>query len=626
MKVLSTIVVVAGLFGGSLAHATTPVQYRVDKDARIVDLGPAPDGEARAITLSLKVVNQAAMEAQAASTVDPGSPNFHKFLTPEQVGALYGQNSTTITQIVNFLAAQGIVVTKVFPNNLTITARGTNAQLAAAFGSPIHVFQGLGATYEAPVGATAVPTQLAAAVAGVHGLSQRPLLHSNALQQPLSGVSTGESSRIATVTPTPNAAATALPGQYTTADLAIQYNITPLHAAGLSGAGKTIGIVTLAGYFHSDPFTYWQALGLNVDPGRITDVNVDGGPLDGAFSDGAIETTLDIEQSGGIAPGARMRVYLGPNSGTGFLDSFAQAVNENLVDTLSVSWGSPEIYSDLAELNAFHAIFLQAALQGIPVIAASGDSGAFDINRGYAYPACTTLLSTDFPASDPLVLAAGGTTLPFVQQRLHGTISVPAERAWAWDYLRNYIVQNYGQTLYYTDYFPIGGGGGVSVDFGRPGYQNGIAGIMNSASAQSLYCKASVFTPGATGYLDLVDMPAGVAGRNVPDVSLNADPFTGYLIAYGGTFYMGGGGTSFVSPQLNGIFTLIAQGAGGRLGLLQPQLYNAFKAKGYGAGSPFRPITTGTDLYYQSSAKFNPATGLGSLDAANLARAFGVTF
>ncbi len=628
MKALTAMTIAIGLLTSSLAQAAVPNQFRVNNDARIVDLGPAPDGEVRSITLSLNVNDQAGMEAYAASTVDPASPNFHKFLTPAQVGELYGQSSTTITQIVNFLSSQGLVVTNVFPSNLMLTARGTNAQLAAVFGSPIHYFQALGATYEAPVGTPAVPTQLAAVVKGVHGLNQRPLLRSNAMQQPLSGVSTGESKLVPTVTPTPAAAATGLPGQYTTADLASQYNITPLYAAGLNGAGKTIGIATLAGYRQSDVFAYWNALGLSVSPNRITDVPVDGGVLnrDGPGSDGAIETTLDVEQSGGVAPGAAMRVYLAPNTESGFIDLFAQAVNENIIDTLSVSWGSPEIFNDAATLSAYHAIFLQAAVQGIPVIAAAGDAGAYDINRSFAYPACTTLLSVDFPASDPFVLSAGGTTLPHVQQHLHGSVTIPTERAWAWDYLRNYIVQFYGQTLYYSDYFAVGGGGGVSIDFARPGYQSGIAGTMNSASAQSLYCKASVVGMSGTGYVDLVDMPAGLAGRNLPDVSLNADPFSGYLVYANGAFSAGSGGTSFVAPQLNGIFTLIAQGTGSRLGLLQPQLYNAFKTQGYGAGSPFRPITAGTDFFYPSTANFNPATGLGSLNVANLARALGVRF
>jgi subtilase family serine protease len=619
--------VAIGVLTSSLAYgATTSTQFHFDKDARIVDLGLAPQSEVRQITLSLAVRDSAAMEARAASIVDPSSPNYRQFLTPAQVGALYGQDPASIAQVVNFLKAQGLTVTKVYANNFLISAQGTNAQLAAVFGSAIHAYRTLGRTYEAPAGATVMPANLAGIVKAVHGLNGRPLFRSNVTRQPASGVATGESKLVPSRIPTANAAAASLPGEYTVLDLAAKYNVAPLYAAGVTGAGKTIGIATLAGYRQSDAYGYWNALGLNVAPNRITDVLVDGGPLpnDGPGSDGAGETTLDVEQSGGVAPGANIRVYLAPNQGNGFLDMFAAAVDENIVDTLSVSWGAAEIFNGPAELAAFHAVFVQAALQGIPVIAASGDAGAFDINSNFPYPACTTLLTTDHPASDTAVLAAGGTTLPHTQVHRYGNITIPAERAWAWDYLRNYITQYYGQATYYTDYFPVGGGGGVSVEFGRPSYQSGLAGMATSAAAQSLYCKASVLGDPGSGYEDLVDLPASVPGRNLPDVSLNADPYSGYVVYFEGQWGAGNGGTSFVAPQLNGIFTLIAAGRNSRLGLLHPQLYGAFKTYGYGATSPFRAITAGTNLYYKSTNTFNPATGLGSLDVTNLARAFGV--
>src|ERR1700750_2928107 len=76
--------------------------------------------------------------------------------------------------------------------------------------------------------------------------------------------------------PPPAAAATATPGAWTVADLAAKYNVNPLYAKGLSGAGRTIGIATLATYNQSDVFAYWNALGLAVDPARITDIYVDG--------------------------------------------------------------------------------------------------------------------------------------------------------------------------------------------------------------------------------------------------------------------------------------------------------------------------------------------------------------
>ena len=90
------------------------------------------------------------------------------------------------------------------------------------------------------------------------------------------------------------------------------------------------------------------------------------------------------------------------------------------------------------------------------MIAASGDAGAFDINRSYTYPDCTTLLTVDFPAVRHLVLAAGGTTLPNTLHRLHGTVTVPAERAWGWDYLTQLHRHQLRPGTYYTQLLPRG--------------------------------------------------------------------------------------------------------------------------------------------------------------------------
>lgn len=622
-KLLLICTALAAVTGSSqaitLPGATPLTKPRVAADPRIVDLGVAAATDVKTVSLSLALRNADQLDAFIAGLGDPASPNFRKFITPQQFAAAYGQSAESVAAVVAYLKSKGFTINKVFGNNLQITATGTNAQIAAAFGSAVHSYSLLGARYEAPATAPTIPAALASVVKAVNGISTKSLFNKRSTALPRTGALANDIDiKVA-------GAIGGSAGQYTTVDLAARYNINPLYARGITGAGKTVGIATLAGYLQSDVYAYWNQLGLQVSGNRIVDVLVDGGPRasDGPGSGGAGETTLDVQQSGGVAPGAKVRVYLAPNTDAGFIDVFAQAVDENLVDVLSVSWGTPEVAVDDATLAAFHAVFLQAAAQGIPVIAASGDAGAFDINHGLPYPRCTTLLSVDFPAADPLVLAAGGTTLPNTVPHKYGDVTVPTERAWGWDYLKNYVVTHYGTDTYYSDYLAVGGGGGVSALFGVPSFQKNLPGVQKTATAQSLVCENAVFNNG-TGYGDYLDVPGNIAGRNLPDVSLNADPYSGYAVYTNGAWSTRLGGTSFVAPQLNGILTLISAGLNGRVGPINPQLYAAFKTYGYGAGSPFKPITAGTNQYYASTAGYNPATGLGSLDVTALAKVLGV--
>ena len=131
---------------------------------------------------------------------------------------------------------------------------------------------------------------------------------------------------------------------------------------------------------------------------------------------------------------------------------------------------------------------------------------------------------------------------------------------------------------------------------------------------------------------DYVDLPAGFAGRNVPDVSLNADPETGYTVLY--TNEAGvqqleefSGGTSFVSPQLNGITALLAQNAGGRVGLLNFPLYEMAKKKSAyrGADAPFVDVTAGDNWFYTGTPGYDQASGVGILNVANFAAMLATT-
>ena len=596
--------ILLGLAGATTGQAAAPVVVAADRP--------------QTISLVLKLRNQAALEAYIAETVDPSSASYRKFMTTETFAATFGPTPADLRTVTDFLEHQGLKVEEIHANHLVIRASGTTAQFNALLSTQLlqHTDEH-GRPYQKPSRTPQVPSHLSSHVLAAVGLDTKAAFRPHMVNaQKAIAALTGEGAP-AVVLPQPGTVATGIPGSYSVGDVANFYNINPLYRRHITGKGRTLGIATLASFNPADAYAYWKAVGLTVDPNRITQVLVDGG----SGTDGAEETTLDVQQSGGVAYDARIMVYQAPNGGSGFLDLFSRAISDNLVDTLSVSWGSAEALNDPATLAAYHQVFLQAAVQGIPVFASSGDSGAFDVNCNYPTPYFSPLNSVNHPASDPFVTAAGGTTLPFKLKLSYGNLVVPQERAWGWDYLENYIVKNFGQFEYDSNYFPHGGGGGVSSLFPMPSWQGWLFGTHATPTPFDTLYYYPNYAPGnpdQSGAENWGVLAPGFVGRNVPDISLNADPFTGYLTCFAGSFSSGWGGTSFVAPQLNGIAALLTQANGGRLGFLNPQLYRAFRQHGYGPWSPFHAVTNGTNLYWHAGPYYNPATGLGTLNVVNL--------
>lgn len=598
-------------------------------DGRPVDLGATNPDQKVDVTLVMGLHNQAALEKQVYATVTRGNREFHQFLTTAQFAQRYGATAADIARVQAFLQHQGLTQVQLLPNHLAIKASGTIGQFNSAFRTTIHDYRSSdGATYHQPATTPRVPMDLSGTLVVASGLSNQARYQSHrmkALVQPTPGPSTlARGAAPAMVPCVGNATATCLPGEFTVGDVANRYNINPLYQRGINGNGTTVGIATLANFLPADAYAYWSAIGLTVKPNRITQVHVDGGgSLSGPGGSG--ETSLDVEQSGGLAPWANIVVYDAPNTDAGFFDVFNQAVSDNVVDSLSVSWGSPEIFYfpetegglDLTDqLRAFHQVFLEAAVQGISMFAASGDAGAYDTVRSLGGSLSDPIpppLTVDAPASDPLITSAGGTTVPFTYSLYGGpNATMTKESIWGWDYIAKYVQTNFG--VDFTDaVFSSGGGGGVSVFWPVPSYQMFTPGIRRSERNQTLF---------APYYGINYTLPANYRGRNGPDISLNADPETGYSIvsSYDGPgllTYMGG--TSFVAPQLNGISALLTQATHSRVGLWNPQVYALRNIFGYGPFSAFQDIRTGDNWFYAGKYAYEPGAGIGTLNVSNLA-------
>ncbi len=617
----SLTLILGGISGLALADGALPA----------TDTGLAATTQSAHVTLILKLHNQAALEQYIQRTVTPGSAQYHRFISTKQFAQQYGASDTEIAKVQAFLTQQGLT-SRALPNHMAVQTSGTLAQFAKAFHTSIHSYTSrtTGQTFRRPATPIVLPAALNSIVLNTSGLDNSIHYRSHRISAPTTpGLQLEHTAttlaRSASASASGNPTATGQPGEYTVGDVANFYNINPLYQRGITGKGSTVAIVTLSDFYPADAEAYWSAIGLTTKPNRISKVPVDGGaPIDA----GSGETALDVEQSGGLAPDADVVVYYAPNSGTGFVDAFLQAVADNTADSISTSWGLPEAFnfaalnvdgasvtdtSDVGDLQAFHQVLMEAAAQGQSVFAASGDSGAYDTVRalgtGTGAYEFNAPLTVDSPASDPYMTAAGGTTVPVTFMNAAGDVvlSITQESVWGWDYLLPFVPR--------AVVFSVGGGGGVSTYWHAPLYQWFTSGIRRSESKQTL-----AYNDPTAGLVTLLQLPARFTGRNVPDVALNADPETGYIVVSStdGGLISGYGGTSFVAPQLNGISALLTQSAGHRVGFWNPQVYLLQNIFGHSKWSPFHDIRSGDNWFYNGKPGYEPGAGVGTLNVANL--------
>jgi kumamolisin len=595
--------------------------------------GKTPPGTPEIVSFILTARNAGLLQADVAHGMPLGQ------LSVGQFAAGFGQTPAHIDALEQYLASFGIR-TKAYRDGLDVTAHGTAGQFDKALtvqqdnfrlaavpahlgraGRPAMTIHG---TTDKPL----LPANLAQFVLAILGLTNYPVASSNAVHEPSLGQGV------------PPAAVQT--GSLTPEDFAKQYNLDPLYSAGFTGAGQTIGIVTLASIKPSDATFFWQhVLHIAVVPNKIRLVNLDGGAGPVSNKAGSGETVLDVEQSGAIAPGAKVVVYQAPNTDPGFVDAFYDAASQNVADTVSTSWGEAETVIDTgvaagtetpAYETAFNDAFLEMGAQGQSMFDTAGDAGAFDDSDELG----TTNLDVDNPGDSPWATTAGGTTLAGTIP-LSKTVSahIPAQRAWGWDWLWPHFAA-FGAKSESAFAFAqaAGGGGGYSADIPMPGYQRLIPGINHFNDAEYLTPTdpkpfGSESLPTAWAFNPSPSVGAGTStGRAVPDVSTDADPFTGYEEYFtgfkGNPLETGWGGTSFVAPQLNGSTAVIDQAVGHRVGFWNPSIYRWAA----GPDSPFQPLdaasASNTNLFYTGTPGhvFNPASGLGTPDLAMLEQDF----
>jgi subtilase family serine protease len=337
------------------------------------------------------------------------------------------------------------------------------------------------------------------------------------------------------------------------------YDMKPLYRRGLDGTGKTIVIVDSFGSptIKSDLEVFDKAFNLPAPPSF--NIIQPAGPVppydpgNATVVGWAEETSLDVQYAHTMAPGANILLVETPVAETEGPVGFPQIVEaenyvirHNLGDVITQSFGATEeTFPTQASLLALRSAYKNALVHHVTVLGSSGDGGATDEETNgvdfFRRPV------NSWPSSDPLVTSVGGTQLHL---DANGFRTAP-DNVW-------------NDTALLGS--PAAGGGGLSIVFRRPFYQNGVASIVG----------------GARGTPD-VSMSAAVDGGAIVYLG-----FTGSGIVPG---YYVFGGTSEASPLFSGVVAVADQAAGHRLGLLNPALY----ALGNGGNGGIVDITSGTN-------------------------------
>ena len=388
---------------------------------------------------------------------------------------------------------------------------------------------------------------------------------------------------------------------YQPAQIRQAYHLPELYTRGITGRGTTIVIVDSFGSptIKSDLAAFDKAFGLPAPPSfRII---APAGPVpayDPNNSDmvgWAGETTLDVEYAHVVAPGANLLLVRTPVPETEGVHGFPQIVaaekyvlEHHLGDVISQSFSATErTFPSRAAVQALRGAYQLAAKDGVTVLTASGDSGAADVKLD----ASTYYLSpqTSWPDSDPLVTGVGGT-------QLHVSANGQPAAPTVWN--DTYDPAAAGFAAGGTGPSPLSGGGGLSVLFGRPGFQNGVRSVVGNH-------------------------------RGVPDVSMSA-ACDGSVVTY--STYPGAPpgwspscGTSEATPLFAGVVALAGQVAGHRLGLVNPALYRLAAAHAPGIvdvtrGNNTVSFTQGGRPYtvrgFAARRGYDLASGIGTVNAA----------
>ncbi|HKT48614.1 MAG TPA: Ig-like domain repeat protein [Candidatus Acidoferrales bacterium] len=589
-------------------RGAAPADLRLDRMLLVLKRGPEQES-----TL------QKLLDAQQ----DRLSPQYHRWLTPEEFGKQFGPAESDIAAITDWLTNSGFQNIRVSRGRTVIEFSGTAAQVQQSLGTPIHRFVVNGEEHWANASDPEIPMALAPVVAGVfslHNFYKHPSSH--LVQERVEAkVQSGAKPQI---TSTDGKLHALVPSDYYTI-----YNFNPLQIgtdAKIAIVGRSNINLQDVSYFHfwtNDQAEQPQVILNGPDPGDL------GGGEEN-------EAVLDTTWAGAVAPTAWLALVVSKSTAaTDGVDlSEIYIIDNNLADIMSESFSDCEANLTMTEAEAGASLAQQAAAQGITYVVSSGDSGAAGCDDPHTEATATRANSVNALASNPYTVAVGGTMFNENGQpsRYWNAANQPGTLASVLSYIPENVWNEScksGQTgctkpsIWAT-------GGGTSAFYARPSWQTGVGGIPSDT------------------------------WRHIPDVSLTAAAHDPYLICIRGSCvpnaqqqisFASISGTSASAPAFAGILALVAQQTQVRLGQPNYVLYRLAAAETLGqcnassTGAPplstcvFNDVTSGNNAVpgetgygtpagnYSSGTGYDQATGLGSVNVATLVNAWNsVTF
>jgi subtilase family serine protease len=614
--------------------------------SRPQDLGSASPNASTHFSVYLPLTNQAALEKLVIDQTNSSSPSYHKWLTPAQFKAQFGPNLADKDKVKTALERAGFTV--VAEHTQSMDVEGTVSAVERTFSTRLNqVRMPKGdLRFSALNHRLSLPAELAAAHAMIPSFA--PHLAAHVHSEHVATAGTGSALR---------SGAGSIDQRLSTADSFYYPNdmkeaydfpsfttsVVPKAQAPAGAPAQVVGLGAKIGILMSstiNPTDVARSFNSSVSAGSASDVQnysgnttvpvptvtvvpVDGGS--GAFStnnDAAGEASLDTQMSLGTAPGAKEYLYNIPDlADESILDGYSKIVDDNIVDVVSSSFGECEVDFIAAAnggvdftyiMGLYHNQFVQGNAEGITFIASSGDNGAVDCTTpafdNHPTNGTNYILGVENPASDPNVTGVGGTNLTTVPTPTTNDAAYSVENANYDPRVPTFVDVGNG-TGAVVGNNTWGSGGGYSIYFAKPSYQNQV---NTGSTTVRAVPDVSLMMGGCPGDADLNAQDCTVLPRSAAIIWIDGVP--SLLI-----------GTSSSSPQMAGVIALSIELQGSRLGNINPQLYTLSALQSAASGktasaSQFyhRNISGNNNGYTVSPGQaYSPVLGNGTLFVKN---------